>query len=164
MRTSEPLNVLRLALGSLVLALPLLAPVAATAQQRSDAPSPQLKTHVAPPSTAPASSLPAMPPVMIVPRDRTVIQSFYQAQSRSAACAPGAARRDVACPTPAPPSASAAAKPGPLPAGTVIMPLPRNLLERLTLAPMGYAYGMVDRAVVLYAIRDRSVVDSAPAY
>ena len=164
MPSSEPSSSLRLALGRLVLVLSLLAPFAAAAQQRTDTPAPPMKTHVAPPTSAPASTLPAMPPALIVPRDRSVIQSFYVAQSRTAACAPGATRRDVSCPTAAPPSAGVAAQPGPLPAGTVIMPLPRNLLERLTLAPTGYAYGLVDRSVVLYAISDRRVVDSAPAY
>lgn len=160
---SVPSNT-RLALGSLLVVLPLLWSLPATAQQRTDSPPPPLKSHVAPPSTAPASSLPAMPPVVIVPRDRAFISSFYQAQSRSAACAPGTTKRDASCPTAAPASGNRGAKPGPLPAGTVIMPLPRNLLERLTLAPPGYAYGLVDRSVVLYAISDRRVVDSAPAY
>jgi hypothetical protein len=157
--------VLRRLSGALLTVLLLGSPLLASAQGRND-PS-TMKSYTAPGSTAPRSSLPVLPPVVIVPRDRTVIQSYYRGhggpgQDRASHCPPGQAKKGNCAP-----SAEGRRMVAPnsrLPAGMAVSPLPRPLLERLTLAPPGYSYGYLDGSVVLYATGSRLIADIAPAY
>lgn len=123
-----------------------------------------LKTYAAPPATAPRSSVPSQPPILIVPRDRAVIQTYYRNEGRSGHCPPGQAKKPGGC-GPGNERAAGAPSPAARSAGNMsIEPLPRPLLERLTVAPKGYAYGYSNGSVVLYATGSRAVADSAPAY
>jgi hypothetical protein len=147
----------------------LVAGSALTASAQGRDPS-TMKSYSAPGTTAPRSSLPVLPPVVIVPRDRTVIQSYYKGhggpgQGRAAAaghCPPGQAKKGNC--VPGPEARRAVAPNSRLPTGMSVSPLPRPLLERLTLAPPGYSYGYLDGSVVLYATGSRLVADVAPAF
>ena len=161
---SEFSMVLRRSSGALLAVLLLGSPLMASAQGRND---PSTMKSYSSPGTAPKSSLPVLPPVVIVPRDRTVIQSYYRGhggpgQGRAGHCPPGQAKKGNCAP-----GADARRMVVPnsrLPTGMSVAPLPRPLLERLTLAPPGYSYGYLDGSVVLYATGSRLVADTAPAY
>jgi hypothetical protein len=175
----------RRTIGAAVLGIALLTPMLVFAQApqpyAQGSPQPRydantLKTHVAPPGTAPKNSLPVLPPAAIVPRDRSLIQNYYRTQAnKSGHCPPGLAKRNDGCQPPgeqrratsmgaAPPAPVPAAPPPPAVSSAQISPLPRPLLERLTAAPNGYSYGYSNGSVVLYATGSRAIADSAPAY
>lgn len=128
----------------------------------------------APAGTAPAAaptpiaSAPILPRLVIVPRDRGAIQDWYRSQSKKGACPPGLARRNDTCEPPSHANASMAhGAAGPpigaaVPQNVAIVPLPRPLLDRITTAPWGYAYGVADGHVVLYSVGTRVVADSMP--
>jgi len=151
-------------IGALLIGLLLTAPLGAFGQVQSRGEAGSMKTQGPPHSaTVPMGALPILPPVAIVPRDRGVIQSYYRSQAKSGHCPPGLAKKQDGCQPPgeARRNASAARPPS---TNMSIQPLPRTLLERLTLAPNGYAYGYSNGSVVLYSTGSRIVADSAPAY
>lgn len=96
--------------------------------------------------------------VVFVDRDRAAVRSFYTETYGRGGCPPGLAKKDNGCLPPGQAKKRYVVG-GALPHDVHITPVPTVLYQRLSPAPSGYAYGVVDGDLLLYSTVGRVVVD-----
>ena len=96
------------------------------------------------------------PQVVIVDRDRGIVQNYYRTEYAAGNCPPGLAKKNNGC---LPPGQAKKlwAIGQPLPAGVAYYPLPSALLVQLSPAPAGYQYVRVANDILLLAIGTRLI-------
>ena len=97
--------------------------------------------------------------VLFADRDRQVVRTYYVDTYGRAGCPPGLAKKNNGCLPPG--QAKKRYVVGQrLPTTIVYQPAPTILVQRLTPAPVGYQYAVVDGDVVLLGTATRLVVDA----
>ena len=97
--------------------------------------------------------------IVIVDRDRNAVRTYYRTEYAAGRCPPGLAKKNNGCLPPG--QAKKRYVVGQrLPRTIVYQPAPTILVQRLTPAPVGYQYAVVDGDVVMLGTATRLVVDA----